>query len=567
MNDWRVAEYLVRGCAELGVRHIFGVDGANIEDVYDAAAYHAAGSDTRVHGVVAKHEFSAATMADGYARATGGVGVVVATSGGGAMNLVAGLAESFASQIPVLALIGQPPRDLEGKGAFQDTSGKAGSIDAAALFSTVSRYCARVEHATDLPQQFATAVEAALGGGPAVLLLPKDVQRSPIKTRTVRRNLPSRTIGDPADLAAVGTALKTARTTGKTLVIAGNQVARDDAREALRDLAVALDAAVGVTPDAKDVYGPRDPGYCGIAGTMGHPELLDVARATTLCLLVGTRLPATAQIPLGNIPLAAIGGQPPYLPALYAPSSNLAVSLPELTALVREGGSDATSSENTLHAGIPVTAMRLRPPAANGPGLHYREVMETISELLPASCAVFADAGNTGAAAVHHLELPVNGRFGLALGMGGMGYSFGAAIGSAFANPRPTYVIAGDGSFLMHGMEVHTAIEHALPITFVILNNNAHAMCVIRDRLYCQNHDDRNRFHRAMLAEGMAAMFPGLPCHAVRDTDELRAALSSPVESGPRFIAIDCDPDEMPPFTPFLAALDLLNPLLQLPFH
>ncbi|WP_330178578.1 thiamine pyrophosphate-binding protein [Nocardia sp. NBC_01503] len=552
MKNRRIAEYLVRGCAELGVRHIFGVDGANIEDIYDAAA----ASDAGVRGVVAKHEFSAATMADGYARAAGGLGVVAATSGGGAMNLVAGLAESFTSQVPVLALIGQPPRNLEGKGTFQDTSGRAGSIDALRLFETVSRYCARVERPEDLPEQFATAVEAALGGGPAVLLLPKDIQRSPVPQKPVRRDPRPPTIGHPADMVAVATALRTARTTGKILVIAGDQVARDNAREALRDLAVTLDAAVGVTPEGKGVYGPRDPGYCGVAGTMGHPELLDIARTAALCLLVGTRLPATAQIPLRGVPLAGIGRQPPYPPAVFASSSNLAATLPELTAFLRDSGSGAETSEPKFDLGPQVFARRLRPPAATGPGLRYREVMDTISELLPTGSAVFADAGNTGAAAVHYLDLPENGRFGLALGMGGMGYSFGAAIGSMFAAPRPTYVLAGDGSFLMHGMEIHTAIEHALPITFIILNNNAHAMCVIRDRLYCRNHDDRNRFHPAALAEGMAAMFPGMPSFAVRKRDELRTALSAPSGAGPRFIAIDCDPDEIPPFTPFLAALE-----------
>jgi acetolactate synthase-1/2/3 large subunit len=105
----------------------------------------------------------------------------------------------------------------------------------------------------------------------------------------------------------------------------------------------------------------------------------------------------------------------------------------------------------------------------------------------------------------------------------------------------------------MHGMEVHTAIEHALPITFIVFNNNAHAMCVIREQLYYLDTDDRNRFRPARLAEGVAAMFPSLPSFPVRTLVELRAALSRPIHgAGPRFIAVDCDPDEIPPFVPFL---------------
>ena len=119
-------------------------------------------------------------MADGYARVRSGLGVVVATSGGGAMNLVAGLSESFESRVPVLALVGQPPTPLEGGGAFQDTSGRAGTIDATTLFGAITRYCARVDDPADIADQLRRAVTAALSGGPAVLLLPKNIQQAEV---------------------------------------------------------------------------------------------------------------------------------------------------------------------------------------------------------------------------------------------------------------------------------------------------------------------------------------------------------------------------------------------------
>ncbi|EHI42558.1 2-succinyl-6-hydroxy-2,4-cyclohexadiene-1-carboxylic acid synthase/2-oxoglutarate decarboxylase, partial [Rhodococcus opacus PD630] len=162
----RVADYIVSALAAEGVEHVFGVGGANIEDLYDALH-----RSRDVEGVVAKHEFSATTMADGYARTSNRIGVVAATSGGGALNVIAGLGEAFASRVPLLALIGQPPTTLEGMGAFQDTSGLAGSIDATRLFGEVSVYCARVESPLDLERQLAEALAAARRGGPAVLLL------------------------------------------------------------------------------------------------------------------------------------------------------------------------------------------------------------------------------------------------------------------------------------------------------------------------------------------------------------------------------------------------------------
>ncbi|WP_431954052.1 thiamine pyrophosphate-binding protein [Nocardia lijiangensis] len=546
----RVVDYLVRAVSTLGVRHIFGVDGANIEDLYDALF------DSEITGVVAKHEFSAATMADGYARVTGGLGVVAATSGGGAMNLVAGLAESYASRVPVLALVGQPPTALEGRGAFQDSSGRAGSIDAVRLFGSISRYCARVETAAQLPDSVVRAATAARHGGPAVLLLPKDVQQSGLDAVPPFRLPPRSHSRDASGLAAVRAALAAARSTGKIVIIAGDQIARDDARAELAGLATALDAAVGVTPDAKDAYDNFDPGFCGVAGSMGHPELAADLRSATLCLVIGTQLPITGRTGLDDLltdlTVASIGVAPPFVPSIHATSTDLSITLGELTD---EFTDPATTSHTEPEAG-PLTPLQV--PAASGPGLRYRELVETIGAALPDGTDVFADAGNTGASAVHHLRVPRGGRFVVALGMGGMGYAFGAGIGAAFARRRPgrTVVIAGDGAFYMHGMEVHTAVEHRLPITFVVLNNNAHAMCVTREQLYYRDRYSFNRFRPAFLGEGIAAMFPDLPAYTVRTPAQLTEALGGCFETaGPSFLEIDCDPDEIPPFIPFLDTL------------
>ncbi|MTE14724.1 thiamine pyrophosphate-binding protein [Nocardia aurantiaca] len=557
----RVADHLVRAVSALGAGHIFGVDGANIEDLYDAAFDHR----DLVTAVVAKHEFGAATMADGYARSTSGLGVVCATSGGGAVNLVAGLAESFASRVPVLALVGQPPTFLEGKGAFQDSSGRAGAFDAVALYTPISHYCARVEAPADLPAHLARAVTAAHRGGPAVLLLPKDIQQADLVAPDFVP--PSRAYScEIESLWRVRDVVRGARAVGKIVIIAGDQVARDDARGELARFAAALDAAIGVAPDAKDVYHHADPGFCGVSGSMGNPELPAALRGAALCLLIGTRMPVTARAGMEDaltaVPLASIGALPPFLPAGHAHSNDLAKTLAELVGDVDSGSADSEARIIPLrprpHGDHLVTPLPV--PPSDGPGLRYREVVETINDALPAGADVFADAGNTGAAVVHHLRLPRNGRFTVALGMGGMGYAFGAGIGSAFARRRRpdgsirrTFVIAGDGAFFMHGMEIHTAVEHRLPITFIVFNNNAHAMCITREQLYYGDRYSFNRFRPAHPGAGMAAMFPDLCTHAPQNRAELATALRHCADRpGPSFVSIDCDPDEIPPFTPFL---------------
>lgn len=540
----RVADYIVAALAAEGVEHVFGVGGANIEDLYDALH-----RSHDVEGVVAKHEFSATTMADGYARTSNRIGVVAATSGGGALNVIAGLGEAFASRVPLLALVGQPPTTLEGMGAFQDTSGLAGSIDATRLFGEVSVYCARVESPLDLERQLAEALAAARRGGPAVLLLPKDIQQSLGEFPEPRRAVPTAPRTTSAEIARLAEALRDDY--GRVTVIAGDEVARAGARGELAELAHVLGARVAVTPDARDVLDPAAPGRLGVTGAMGNPDVVDALQDSDVCLLVGTRLPVMARGGLDGALektlVYSVGSAKPYLHAHHVPTRDLRATL---RGLVTEIGFAASRAPVAQSEPTPIDV-----PSSGTSGLGYTDAVKALAAVMPAGADVFADAGNTGAAVVHHLPVPSGGRFVVALGMGGMGYTFGAAIGSAFSRGRRTFVIAGDGAFYAHGLEIHTAVEYDVPVTFVVFNNNAHAMCLTREQVYFEGAYTYSRFRPAHIAAGVGALFPGLPSHTV-DThaglaDSLRATAGS---AGPAVIEVACDADELPPFLPFLPA-------------
>src|SRR4249920_91296 len=150
-----VSDFIAERLVRLGIAHVFGVGGANIEDMFAAVQRRR----PKIRMVLSKHEHAAGSAADAYARLTGGIGVVLATSGGGAMNLVHAIAEAHASRVPLLAIVGEPPTDVQGAGAFQDTSGQGGAIDAAAVFRAVSTWCARVARGDDVPRLFAEAVD------------------------------------------------------------------------------------------------------------------------------------------------------------------------------------------------------------------------------------------------------------------------------------------------------------------------------------------------------------------------------------------------------------------------
>ncbi|OBB28571.1 acetolactate synthase [Mycolicibacterium peregrinum] len=563
----RVVDHIVGYLAASGISHLFGVDGANIEDLYDAAYIR-----DDITAVLAKHEFSAATMADGYSRSGAGIGVVAATSGGGCLNTVPGLGESLASRVPVLALIGQAPTTLDGRGAFQDTSGDNGSLDAYALFSAVSVYCRRVLTPGDILTALPEALAAARTGGPAVLLLPKDVQQAEVafvdgglvNGRTNGSVHPAGAgirFGDPQVLEQ---ALR--RADGPITIIAGEQVARDDARAELERLRATLRARVATVPDAKDVAGTPGLGSSsalGVAGVMGHPGVSVAAGQSALCLLVGTRMTVTARAGLdsvlGSVPTYSIGAQVPYPSCTHVHSGDLRESL---TQLARALSGTGRPTQVRVPDHLPRT--ELRPPDHHGPGIRYRDAMAVLDADLADGTDIVVDAGNVGASAIHYLPARRDGRFMVALGMGGMGYSFGAGIGMTFhrasdaattGTARRTVVIAGDGSFFMHGMEIHTAMQYRLPITFVLFDNHAHAMCVTREQLFYEDRYSYNRFGPSRLGAGLAAMFPGLPAYDVADVGQLPQALGMALDTdGPSVLSIECSADEIPPFAAFLAA-------------
>ncbi|MFD8306767.1 thiamine pyrophosphate-binding protein [Streptomyces sp. NPDC059690] len=546
-----LVDHLAGELARAGVTHVFGVGGANIEDLYDAV--HRAGS---IRGVVAKHEFSAVTMADGYARTTRRLGVVAATSGGGAMNLLPGLAEAYASRVPVLALVGQPPTGQEGHGAFQDTSGRAGSFDAREVFAPVSRFCARVDDADSLTELLPRAMAAAQAdpAGPAVLLLPKDVQQAQVQlpSRSVARMpgvLPTAAAVARLDTVALTAVADTLRGADRVLVIAGEDVAATDARAELAELAGRLGAWVAVTPDAKDVFDNSDSRFAGVAGVMGHANVGDCLRRADVCLLIGTRLPLLARggldRALAATEVVCLGPEPPFVPGttLLGHLSDTLRAVSDLLPPRRRACPQ--------HSGPLPTVMPSPDPQARGRTIPYTQALAAVEAALPDDAHVFVDAGNAGASAVHLLPAPRHGRFVVALGMGGMGYTFGAGIGAALATGRRTYVLAGDGAFFMHGMEVHTAVEHAAPVTFVIFNNNAHAMCAVREKFLQGGIRSDDLFFPTDLGAGMAAAFPALEVTGAEDAAHLRRALlRSNASCGPAFVALDCEPGELPPVPP-----------------
>lgn len=547
-----VAEYIVDQLISSSIDVVYGVHGANVEDLYDAAA-----RDTRMVPVVAKHEFAAGAMADGAARLTGRPAAVLTTSGGGALNVLPALGEAYDSRVPVLALIGTAPTTAVGHGGFQDMLSPPDTIDLADTLSGIVGSCSVVARAEQVPAAMARAFTTLRRGRPAAVLVPKDVQSSRL-TRAdhgVHQQHSSVAPVDSAGLQMVAERLCAAVVSGGRVCLwAGEEASVAGVGDRLDRLAGLLGAVIVATPGGRDVLCDA-PGHAGITGVMGHPSAHRAIDDATLILSVGARMSATDRGGLDDIlrdrDVVHVGVHPPRAPGLteHLEVGDLADALDAITEYVARQHLVVSRRPDVEIDRLPV------PAAVSAPAM--RCVIEEIGSVLPVGTTVFADAGNAGAAAIHHLPFG-RGRFVVALGMGGMGYAVAAGVGNAIrtaahGDRARTVVIAGDGAFFMHGMELHTAVEYGAPVTVVILNNDAHGMCVTRERLFFPNTPSINRFQRSDIAAGLDAMFPGLRvAHAV-DPGQTRGAMHDLLSHpGPSCLVVDVDPDEIPPFAPFL---------------
>ncbi|AZG44342.1 thiamine pyrophosphate-binding protein [Gordonia insulae] len=555
-----VADRIVERLLALQISTVFGVHGANAEDLWAAAVRH-----PDVTPVTAKHEFGAGAMADGLSRITGAPSAVLTTSGGAALNVVPALGEAYDSRVPVLAVIGSAGRASVGRGGFQDMLSPPDTIDLSRVLSGVVGTCAVVEEPAALDAAFDMAYESLHAGCPAALVIPKDVQAAPAETPSgaVSGRCGAQRPDDPPaavidDLARL--LVRVAASDGALCIWAGEEASRLRLAWAVSELTELLGATSVVSPGGRDVGGV---GCAGVTGVMGHPSALRAVRDAEVCLVLGCRMSLTDRggfdDALGDATVIHLGAHAPRAPGIgeHIPTPDLTAMVRALIAAVRDHHGERCRDP------APVPIEYLTTPSTDA-ALPMRTAVELIGAHLPLDSSVFADAGNAGATTIHHLPFGA-GRFVVALGMGGMGHAIaagiGAAIGTARASTRGTarhgaprsVVIAGDGSFFMHGMELHTAIEYDAPVTLIVLNNNAHGMCVTRESLYFPEYPGSNRFRPTDIAAGVNAMFGDLEVRHADDPDSLRAACAELLNRpGPNCLVVDVDPDEVPPFAPFL---------------
>jgi acetolactate synthase I/II/III large subunit len=465
-----------------GVEVLFGYPGGAALPFYrDLAGYR------RLRHVLVRHEQNAAHAADGYARATGRVGVCCATSGPGATNLLTGLATAYMDCVPVLAITGQVARSAIGTQAFQE-------VDVLGMVGPITKAAFQVERPEDIPGLVAAALRIARGGrpGPVLLDLPKDVQLA-----TVEVELP---LGDgpgedeeraeaplsTAALAAVDQAAALLAHAERPVIVAGHGVVMAGAAAELRTLAEASGAPVGTTLLGLGAFPEDHPQALGMVGMHGTVQANLAMHHADLIIGVGMRFDDR------------VVGRPKD----FAPGARIVHVDVDPKAFGRVVRADVAVLGDA-RAVLAALAERARPAPLGGwwrrlrrwAAEHARcglvgaradapdgvptspEVVQAVRAVGGGSATVVADIGQHQmyVALYHGFDRP--GQMLTSGGLGTMGYALPAAMGVKVAEPeRAVWVVVGDGGFQMSAAELSTLVATPIPLKVVVVNNRCLGM-------------------------------------------------------------------------------------------
>lgn len=583
-----MAELTLAYLEQLGVDTVFGIPGGAIEPLYNAFARHQRRGGL-LRQVVARHESGAAFMADGYARERGLLGVCVATSGPGATNLITGVATAYANQVPLLVLTGQPALPAQGRHGLQE-AGDSG-IDVAAMFAHCTRYNTLVSHPDQFERKLVGALQHALRGtpGPVHLAVPLDVWRANCGRAGPAHGLatllrPSALV-DQQGVEAVHALL--AASAGAVLLIGAGCAG---AIALLLRYAVLKGLPFVVTPDAKGLVDAHHPLYRGVFGFAGHAtaEAALGDPGVELIVAVGTSMgewnTAGWSAALLNGRLVHIDCADAHLArtpmARLHLRGDIVATIVRLLALASTGAPGIDGAIERRRIARASTSPRWTPEQLLAAPEAFRSeavpikpqrLMRALSQRFPACTRYLADAGNALAWATHYLQPPDwrsqdgagapparasdGGWLRLTAHFAPMGWAIGAAVGTAAARPgAPVVCITGDGSMLMSGQELSTAVAERLCVVFVVLNDAGYGMVKHGQRLAGaeQIAYPLPRTDFALLARALGAQGFSVDSAAGLDALDIGAICR---HAGPTLIDVTIDGEEVPPMAARLRVL------------
>ena len=458
------SQIMCRTLADAGVRVMFGYPGGAIMPFYDALHGHA---DLR--HILVRHEQAAAHAADGYARASGRVGVCIATSGPGATNLVTGLAAAHMDGSPVVAITGQVGRPMLGRDAFQET-------DVVGVTMPVTKHNVLVRDIEDLADEIRDALAIAMEGrpGPVLVDVPKDVQNQKAEYRPhVPRSQRERGPGgeDPGtwNLQEVAHLIAAAE---RPLLMIGHGVIMSGAYAEVRALAERTGMPVIATLLGISAFPQSHELHLGMPGMHGEVHINKAIQLADLLIGIGMRFDdrvtgntATfapcAKIVHIDIDAPAIGRNVPVAVGVVGDAREVLVQLLPLVA-----------ARDCLPWRKEIAAL-MRPKAeAFAGGLSPDVILSSLAEVTGGRCTVVSDVGQHQMWVAQRYPFERPNTHITSGGLGAMGFAVPAAMGVHLARPdEPVWAISGDGGFQMNMAEIATMIQEGLEVKLAVFNN------------------------------------------------------------------------------------------------
>jgi acetolactate synthase I/II/III large subunit len=463
------AEILCESLTRLGVRHIFGYPGGAILPVYDALG------KSKLHHILVRHEQGATHMADGYARATGGVGVAMATSGPGATNMVTGIATAMLDSSPIVCITGQVSSKLLGSDAFQE-------IDITGITMPITKHNVVVSKAGDIARTIREAFVIASSGrpGPVLVDITKDAQQASAEFDwdASPPQLPQKRERNHFDQAEFDRAIDLLNTAKRPIILAGRGIILSGAMKAFERFVRATEIPVAMTLLGIGCFPASDPMNLGMMGMHGEAWVNHAIQESDLLIAVGMRFDDRVTGDLRTyaksarkihieIDRAEINKNVPVDAALVGDAREVLEKLQPFLAQPDRGPWLAHIRE--LKGDSAVRDIQSLPDNGH---LYAAHVINDLWKETRGEAIVVTDVGQHQmweAQYYHHNQprtLITSG------GLGTMGFALPAGIGAKFAKPdSEVWVVVGDGGFQMTMSELATIVQEKIKINIAIINN------------------------------------------------------------------------------------------------
>lgn len=515
------SQILIECLKEQGVDTVFGYPGGCILNVYDELYKH---KDEITH-ILTSHEQGASHAADGYARATGKVGVCMATSGPGATNLVTGIATAYLDSIPIVAITANVAVPILGKDSFQE-------IDIAGVTMPITKHNFIVKDVTKLADTVRKAFEIARTGrpGPVLIDITKDVTANSteyvkVTPAPIKRKVDTITAED------INTAVEMIKEAKKPFVYVGGGAILSNASAELKEFVEKIDAPVCDSLMGKGAFDGTNPRYTGMIGMHGTKTSNFGVTECDLLIAVGARFSDrvtgnTARF-ANNAKVLQFDVDPAEIDKNIKTNASVIGDVREILAALNEKLPQCDHKEWMTH----IEEMKNQYPMAyDKESLTGPYVMEKIYEITEGKAIITTDVGQHQMWAAQYYKYSEPRTLLTSGGLGTMGYGIGASIGAKMGRRDKVVInIAGDGCFRMNMNEIMTATRYNIPIIQVVLNN--HVLGMVRQwqtlfygkRYSATVLDDGVDF--AKIAEGM-----GAKAYTITKKEELEPAILEAIE-------------------------------------